>query len=81
MQFQTITLTAILATAIALPLPDMMGHFSLKRQIPAPLSGAVSGGTAGTLGAILGGIAGTAGAATGAVASLLAVPPASDLPI
>lgn len=75
MQFQTFTLTAILATAIALPLPDMMGHFSFKRQIPPDISGAVSGAVAGVTGALVGGVFGTVGAADGAIASIGAVTP------
>lgn len=69
MQFQTFTLTAILATAIAMPLPDMIGHFSFKRQLPG-LSGAGSGAVAGTLGAVLGGVVGTVGAVEGGIASI-----------
>ena len=75
MLFQSITLTAILATAIALPLPDMMG-----RQLSPDLSGAVSGAISGILGAVTGGIAGTLGATGGAIASIGAVPPVSTLP-
>ena len=75
MQFQTFTLIAILATAIALPLPDMMGHFSFKRQVPADLSGAVSGAVSGVTGAVVGGVFGTLGAIDGSIASVGAVAP------
>lgn len=70
MQLQTIALTAILATAIALPLPDLMGHFSFKRQIPPALAGALSGAGSGITGASNGGVAGVLGALTGAIASV-----------
>lgn len=67
MQFQTIALTAVLATAIALPLPELMGHVSSKRQIvPADITGAVTGVIAGLGGAS----AGILGAATGVIGSL-----------
>lgn len=66
MQFQTIALTAVLATAIALPLPDLMGHFSFKRQtLPADITGA----TAGAISGLLGPVAGLVGAGTGVVSS------------
>lgn len=70
MQLQIIALTAILATAIALPLPDFTGHFSFKRQLPAPLTGATSGALSGITGASNGGLAGILGAVTGALASI-----------
>lgn len=71
MQFQTIALTAVLATAIALPLPDLMGHFSSKRQIiPADISGAGAGALSGVTGASSGGLAGIVGALTGALSSV-----------
>lgn len=76
MLFQSITLTAILATAIALPLPDMMG-----RQLSPDLSGAVSGAISGISGAVVGGVFGTLGAVNGAIASIGAVSPVSTLPI
>lgn len=75
MLFQSITLTAILATAIALPLPHMMG-----RQLSPDLSGAVSGAISGVTGALTGGLFGTLGASDGAIASIAAVPPVSTLP-
>lgn len=75
MQFQTFALTAILATAIALPLPDMMGHFSFKRQVSPDISGAVSGAVSGVAGALTGGVFGTVGAVDGAIASIGAVSP------
>lgn len=65
MQFQTIALTAVLATAIALPLPDLMGHFSFKRQVPADVSGATSGAVSGLSGPVIG----LVGALTGVVSS------------
>lgn len=71
MQLQTIALTAILATAIALPLPDLTGHFSFKRQvIPDPLKGAVVGAIAGNTGAANGGVNGLFGTIAGALASI-----------
>lgn len=67
MQFQTIALTAVLATAIALPLPDLMGHFSFKRQtLPADITGAGAGAISG----LLGPLGGFLGAATGVVSSV-----------
>lgn len=69
MQFQTIALTAVLATAIALPLPDLMGHFSIKRQIPANISGAAAGAISG----LLGPLGGFVGAGTGVVSSVAGV--------
>jgi len=67
MQFQTIALTAVLATAIALPLPDLMGHFSFKRQVvPADITGAAAGASSG----LLGPVGGLIGAATGVVGSV-----------
>lgn len=70
MQLQTIALTAILATAIALPLPDLTGHFSFKRQLPDPLEGAIVGAIAGNTGSATGGVAGVLGTLTGALASI-----------
>lgn len=70
MQLQIIALTVILATAIALPLPDLMGHFSFKRQIPADITGAIAGSLSGITGATTGGEAGIVGAVGGALASL-----------
>lgn len=70
MQLQTIALTAILATAIALPLPALMGHFSFKRQLPPDLTGVTSGALSGVTGASNGGVAGVLGAITGSIASL-----------
>lgn len=70
MQLQTIALTAILATAIALPLPDLTGHFSFKRQLPDPLEGALVGAVAGNSGAATGGLNGILGTLTGAIASI-----------
>lgn len=75
MQFQTIALTAILATAIALPLPDMIGHFNFKRQVPPDVSGAVAGAVSGITGAGTGGIAGIIGAVVGALDSAGAILP------
>lgn len=80
MQLQIIALTAILATAIALPLPDLMGHFSFKRQVPADITGAVAGSISGITGAVIGGVAGAIGAATGAGASVASVTPLGSLP-
>lgn len=70
LQFQINALTVILSTAIALPLPDSMGHFSFKRQIPADITGAIAGSLSGITGASTGAEAGILGAVTGAVASL-----------
>lgn len=70
MQFQKIALTAILATAMALPLPAMISHFSFKRQVSAGLPGAITGAVAGISGAAAGGVAGVLGAVNGAVASI-----------
>lgn len=83
MQLQIIALTAILATAIALPLPDLMGHFSFKRQLPIPadITGAVAGSISGITGALTGGVAGAIGAATGAGASVISVTPLGSLPL
>lgn len=72
MQLQTIALTAILATAIALPLPDLTGHFSFKRQLPPGLEGALVGAVAGNSGAATGGLNGILGTLTGAVDSITA---------
>lgn len=70
MQFQKIAFTAILVTAIALPLPAMIGHFSFKRQVSAGLPGAISGAVSGITGAVTGGVFGTLGAVDGALASI-----------
>lgn len=75
MQFQKIALTAILATAMALPLPAMISHFSFKRQAPPALTGAITGAVSGVTGAVVGGVAGTLGAIDGAIASIGAVIP------
>lgn len=70
MQLQTIALTAILATAIALPLPDLTGHFSFKRQLPPGLEGALVGAVAGNSGAATGVLGTLAGALASVGANL-----------
>lgn len=81
MQLQIIALTAILATAIALPLPDLMGHFSIKRQIPADITGALAGPVSGVTGLLTGGAAGALGPLSGVTGSLLPAIPLGGLPI